>query len=51
MSASNKVILLIGKRSPIRFAWPLWKKSDRSITDEGTVLNQDFKEFIQSYGQ
>jgi predicted nucleotidyltransferase len=29
-------------------AWPRWRKSAGSIIAGGTVLNQDFKEFIQS---
>jgi hypothetical protein len=40
--------LPIGKRSPIRFGWQPWSRSGRNIIGGGTVLNQDFKEFIQS---
>ena len=28
--------------------WPRWKKFDRSIIAGGSVVNQDFKEFIES---
>jgi hypothetical protein len=48
MSTARKAILLIGKHNPIRFAWQHWSKSGKNITGGGTVLNQDFKEFIQS---
>jgi hypothetical protein len=40
--------LPIGRHSLTRFAWQLWSKSGESIIGGGTVLNQDFKEFIQS---
>jgi predicted nucleotidyltransferase len=40
-----------GKRSPTRRVLPLWNKSDANITNGGTVLNQDFKEFIQSLNE
>jgi hypothetical protein len=42
------VILLIGRHSPIRFGWQLAKKSGANITIGDTVLNQDFREFVQS---
>jgi predicted nucleotidyltransferase len=37
-----------GRLSPTRFGWQRWSKSAGSITSGDTVLNQDFKEFIQS---
>jgi DNA polymerase II small subunit/DNA polymerase delta subunit B len=45
---SKKAILPIGRRSPIKFAWQLWSKSEESSIGGSTVLNQDFKEFIRS---
>jgi predicted nucleotidyltransferase len=42
------VILPIGRRNPILSGWLPWNRSARSIIVGGTVLNQDFKEFIQS---
>jgi hypothetical protein len=45
---NKKAILLIGKVSHILPAWRRWNRSDKSIISEDTVLNQDFKEFIQS---
>jgi hypothetical protein len=32
----------------MRRVWPRWKKSGRSIIAGDTMLNQDFKEFIES---
>jgi predicted nucleotidyltransferase len=40
--------LPIGRRNPIKRAWRLWNRSGASIIGGDTVLNQDFKEFIQS---
>lgn len=42
------MIFPIGKVNPIRLDWQLWNKSGVSITNGDTVLNQDFREFIQS---
>ena len=42
------MILFTGNRSLTRLASPHLNKYDGSITTGGTVLNQDFKEFIQS---
>jgi hypothetical protein len=39
--------LLIGKPNPIRRVWPRWSKSAKNTIFGNTVLNQDFKEFIQ----
>jgi hypothetical protein len=41
-------MLLTGEGSLILPGWRRWKKSDRNIIAGDTVLNQDFKEFIQS---
>jgi hypothetical protein len=38
----------IGESSPSLRGWPRWKRSGKSIIAGGMVLNQDFKEFIQS---
>lgn len=38
----------IGESNPIQLDLPHWKKFDRNIIAGGTVLNQDFKEFIES---
>jgi hypothetical protein len=38
----------IGESSPFLRGWPRWKRSGKSIIAGGMVLNQDFKEFIQS---
>jgi predicted nucleotidyltransferase len=46
--AGKKAILPIGKRNPITCVWRLWYKSGVNITNGDTVLNQDFKEFVQS---
>jgi predicted nucleotidyltransferase len=48
LPAGKKAILPIGKRNPITCVWRLWNKSGVNITNGDTVLNQDFKEFIQS---
>lgn len=40
--------MLIGKVSPMPHGWPRWKRFDVSIIGGNTVLNPDFKEFIQS---
>ncbi len=48
ISVSKKATAPIGRLSLIRLAWWLWSKSGGRITCGGTVLNQDFKEFIQS---
>jgi predicted nucleotidyltransferase len=40
--------LPIGRHNLIRLVWLLWSKSDKNIIGGGTVLNQDFREFIQS---
>jgi hypothetical protein len=45
---SKKATSRIGNRSPIRTGWPRSNNSGEPITGGGTVLNQDFKEFIQS---
>jgi hypothetical protein len=42
------MILSIGNRSPIISVSLLWNKSAKSIPNGGTLLNQDFREFIQS---
>ena len=39
--------MLTGESSPIPRGLPRWKKFDGNIITGGTVLNQDFKEFIQ----
>jgi hypothetical protein len=39
--------LLIGGRNPIRRACQRWSKSAKNTIFGNTVLNQDFKEFIQ----
>jgi predicted nucleotidyltransferase len=45
------VTLPIGKRNPTRRVSPHWKKFDANTTSGGTVLNQDFKEFVQSLNE
>jgi hypothetical protein len=40
--------LPIGKHNLTRFAWQPWSKSGESIIGGDTVLNPDFREFIQS---
>jgi len=32
----------------MRSGWLVWKKSGRNIMDGKTLLNKDFREFIQS---
>jgi hypothetical protein len=43
-----KVILNIGNLNPIAIGSPLWKRFELNIIAGGVMLNQDFKEFIQS---
>ncbi len=46
--ASGKVILPTGNPNPMKCVSPCWNKSAVSTMNGNTVLNQDFKEFIQS---
>jgi predicted nucleotidyltransferase len=45
---SRRAILPSGRPNPIKPAWLRWRRSAKSTTGGNTVLNQDFKEFIQS---
>jgi hypothetical protein len=42
------VTLPFGRLDRIKSVWTHWKKFDASIINGDTVLNQDFREFIQS---
>jgi hypothetical protein len=46
--ATRKPTLRTGEINPMLRGWLHWKKFDRNTIAGGTVLNQDFKEFIQS---
>jgi hypothetical protein len=45
---NSPAISCSGRRSHTRCVWPRWKKFDKNIIGGNTVLNQDFKEFLQS---
>ena len=46
---SGVTTTLTGSHSPILRASRRWNKSDSITTDGGSVLNQDFKEFVQLF--
>jgi hypothetical protein len=47
-STTNPAILPIGKPSPMKSGWRPLRKYEGNITGEKMLLNQDFREFIES---